>query len=82
MRNLIASVAAVGLLAGPAIAASSTPAKASSTKTTTTKVTPTASKGKAHAKVKHHTTHSKSAMAHAAHKPAPKSKSSDTTKKS
>ena len=92
MKKLIASVAAMGLVAGPAFAApakSSTTTKtmttrtptAKATTTTTTKVTPVASKGTTHAVTKTHKSHSKAALAHAAKKPAPKSKT-NTTKRS
>jgi len=91
MKQLIASVAAVGLIASPAIAApakSSTTTKtmttrtptAKATTTTTTKVTPVASKGTTHAAIKKHQSHSKAAVAHAQKKPAAKAKT-DTTKK-
>lgn len=89
MKQLIASVAALGIIASPAVAASTTKtttktmttktAGAKATTTVTTKVTPTAAKGKSHAMAKHHSTHSKAAMAQAAHKPAPKAKTTKTS---
>lgn len=59
MKSLIISLAALGLIASPALAATTTPAKA----------TPTATKGTTHAKAKMPRGHS--AMAQTAHKKAP-----------
>jgi hypothetical protein len=79
MKSAIASLAALGLIASPALAAPTasktmtTTAKggtAKATTTVTTKVTPTSGKAMAHAKVKTHRSHSKAATAQAAHKPA------------
>ncbi len=61
MKLLIASLAALGLMASPALAATTTAAK----------VTPTAAKGTTHAKVKMHRSRSNAAMAQAGHKKAP-----------
>jgi hypothetical protein len=79
MKKLMASIAALGLIASPAFAASSSTTKTMTTKaanarattTVTTRVTPVAAKGTVHARVKRHSrvTHSRAATAQAAHKP-------------
>ena len=88
MKKLISSVAALAIIATPAIATAkaATPAtktvttKSGNTKATTTvttKVTPTSTKGKAHARVKRHRKHH---VAKASMKKAPAKKSTETTK--
>lgn len=70
MRALIASAAAIGLIATPALAATATP----KTKTTTAKVTPASAKAMSHATVKKHMTRSHAMSAKAAQKPGQSAK--------
>ena len=77
MKRLIASVAALGLVASPAFAGSTSTTKTMTTKaanakattTVTTKVTPVAAKAHASMKRHHRVSHSGAATAQAAHKP-------------
>jgi hypothetical protein len=70
MRALIASVAAIGLVATPVLAATTT----SKMKPTTAKVTPTSAKAVSHATVKKHMTRSHAMSATAVHKTAQSAK--------